>query len=50
MLESSTATKVHSKLVKNIMTPGPTKNVMRIRKHKNRLKYYEQDPVTYQLV
>lgn len=42
MLESSSAVKVHSKLVKNMMTPGdiepahlPSKTALRVRKHRN---------------
>lgn len=51
MLESSSAAKVHKKLVKEIMNPGdvepahlPTQNTLRVRKHRNQLKDFHKDP------
>lgn len=51
MLETASAAKVHNKLVKKVMSPGdvepahiPTKNALRIRKHRNQMKGLDKDP------
>lgn len=51
MLKNASASKVHSKLVKKNMTAGdvepahiPTKNSLRIRKHRNQMKGLDKDP------
>lgn len=51
MLETQVASKVHSNLVKHIMKAGdiepahlPSKNALNVRRHRNRLKDYDNDP------